>query len=577
MADTDERGAVSETGNGPARRPRRRRAWGLLLAVVLTALVTFGITALLVSIFTRKQEQRTPFVRLVEVDESTTDPKVWGVNWPREYDGYQRTVDVTHTRYGGSEAMPAQKLERDPWLRRMYSGYAFAIDYRDRRGHAYMLADQTQTERVAQRPQPGACLHCHASVVPTWRRLGAAALGQQVSTTDFQWPAVMKGFELMGAMRYADAHAELLNTPDGSPGGADPSGAPATPVTTAPTTRAALAHHVGDAHPVSCVDCHSPETMELRVTRPGFVRGIQALAASDAEVPHLPSVQRWRQGSRAKPYDPNVDATRQEMRSFACGQCHVEYYCGPKETLFFPWDNGLKVEQIEKTYDAHKFPDGTPFSDWKHGETGAPVYKAQHPEFEMWSQGVHARSGVACADCHMPYVREGAMKVSDHWVRSPLLMVNRSCQVCHNFPESDLAARVGAVQARTHGLIGRASAALVDMLDAMRAAKDAGATPQQLAPLHKLQRQAQWRLDFVSSENSMGFHADQESARILGESIDFARQAQALAIQIRASPAPPPATQPGEGVQGVTPADKAPPAPYKSLGGSDPPTPTPPG
>ena len=53
----------------------------------------------------------------------------------------------------------------------------------------------------------------------------------------------------------------------------------------------------------------------------------------------------------------------------------------------------------------------------------------------MWSQGIHARSGVSCADCHMPYVREGAIKISDHQVRSPLLNISRSCQTCHRFPE----------------------------------------------------------------------------------------------------------------------------------------------
>src|SRR3954452_7833148 len=220
--------------------------------------------------------------------------------------------------------------------------------------------------------------------------------------------------------------------------------------------------------------------MELRVTRPGFIRGIQALAAGAAAVPHLESIERWRQGDRRTPYDPNVDASRQEMRSFVCGQCHVEYYCGPKVTLFYPWNNGLKVEQIESYYDSYKFPDGHTFYDWEHGETGGQVLKAQHPEFETWSQGIHARSGVACADCHMPYKREGAIKVSDHWVRSPLLMVNRSCQVCHSFPEAELAARVTAIQDRTHALIGRASAAVVDMLDAIRGAQAAGATSEQV-------------------------------------------------------------------------------------------------
>jgi nitrite reductase (cytochrome c-552) len=41
-----------------------------------------------------------------------------------------------------------------------------------------------------------------------------------------------------------------------------------------------------------------------------------------------------------------------------------------------------------------------------------------------------------------------------------------------------------------------------------------------------MQRAAQWRCDFVNAENSMGFHAPQEAARILGESIDLARQGQ---------------------------------------------------
>jgi len=156
------------------------------------------------------------------------------------------------------------------------------------------------------------------------------------------------------------------------------------------------------------------------------------------------------------------------------------------------------------------------------------------------------------------------MKVSDHWVRSPLLMVNRSCQECHSFPEAELAARVTAIQDRTHALIGRASAAVVDMLDAIRAAQAAGATREQVVALHKLQRQA-----LVSSENSMGFHADQETARVLAESIDYARQAQATAAALRAPPAAP-ATGPSAPVEGVTPADRAPPAPYKGLAQPEP-------
>jgi len=41
-----------------------------------------------------------------------------------------------------------------------------------------------------------------------------------------------------------------------------------------------------------------------------------------------------------------------------------------------------------------------------------------------------------------------------------------------------------------------------------------------------LQRRAQFYMDFIEAENSMGFHAPQEAARILGEAIDYARQGQ---------------------------------------------------
>lgn len=538
-----------------------RKGKSLMLPAILclvAAVVTAGVAVLLVTIFEHKQEARQPFVRLVDVDEVSTDPVPWGTNWPYQFDTYRRSVDEQETEYGGSSAMPASKLEEHPWLKRLYSGYAFSIDYREARGHAYMLYDQEVTERVTKRTQGGACLHCHASVIPTYRRLGMLEMGEEPTpenlADDFNWPAVMRGFEKASTMTYAEAHAELLKTPDGTPGEdlhLFPGGQDAPKNNPPPSVPDDDVHMMGEAHPVSCIDCHSPDDMSLRVTRPGFVRGIADLAKSDDPVPHLPSIERWRKGPRDRPYDPNVDASRQEMRSFACAQCHVEYYCASKETLFFPWGKGLKVEKIESLYDEHKFPDGEPFYDWKHGETGAKVYKAQHPEFELWSQGVHARSGVSCADCHMPYERQGATKVSTHWVRSPMLNINNACQTCHNVPESELREKVATIQGRTKHMTDLAAAAMVDMLNAIHEAKEAGATEEQLAPLYELQKKAMWRLDFISSENSKGFHADQEAVRILGESIDFSRQAQAMANRLRA-PKAPVAQVDGEPVHGVT-------------------------
>jgi nitrite reductase (cytochrome c-552) len=440
----------------------------LLLITLVSALVVVGLVALITSIFQRQQEARHPFYRVVELTDTTEDAAVWGKNFPLQYDGYRRTTDQVRTRYGGSEALPRtpseadprsvvaqSRLEDDPRLRIMWDGYAFASDFREERGHAYMLIDQQFTMRQVVARQPGTCLHCHASVFLAYRRLGEGDL--------------IRGFERLNPMSYQEA-----------------------------------VQHV--TRPIQCIDCHDPETMQLRVTRPGFIEGIRALRASQGTMD----------------YDVNRDATRQEMRTFVCGQCHVEYYFrGPEKRLVYPWMRGIRADSILAYYQA----DG--HRDWVHARTGAPVLKAQHPEFELYNQGIHARAGVACADCHMPYQRVGAMKISDHHVRSPLLNINRACQTCHKSAEAELLARATTIQDRTQELRGLALDALLDLIRDLEAAvkRDSGAPAVRSA--RDYQRQAQFLVDFIEAENSMGFHAPQEAARILGRSIDLSRRGQA--------------------------------------------------
>ncbi len=470
--------------------------------VVVTALATVGVAALLQNIATRKAESQLVAFPIVKLDETTIDPAEWGKNFPRQYDGYIRTADNERTRFGGSEAMslrpedpkkPESKLEADPNLKVMFNGYAFALDYRERRGHAFMLHDQRETDRVKLKPQPGACLNCHASNVVAFREAGVKN-GAPGALTDPLLSAhgqaqLFKGFEVVNAMPYNDA-TKLVE------------------------------------HPVTCLDCHDPGTLRLRITKPAFIEGIRALAESNEPVPHLPSVEQWRKTDRSKAYDPNELASRQEMRSLSCAQCHVEYhFAGEGKRLTFPWSNGLKVEQIEAHYNA------VGWTDFVQKDSGSPVIKAQHPEFELWSQGIHARSGVSCADCHMPYKREGAIKVSEHQVRSPLLNVARSCQTCHNYTETEIKERVETIQARTYDLMMRAEEATVAAIFAIQRAKAAGVSEEALKVAHGLHRKAQFRTDFINAENSMGFHAPQEAARILGEAIDYARQAQLAATE----------------------------------------------
>jgi nitrite reductase (cytochrome c-552) len=539
--------------NGRGERRTVPLLW--LLVLVGAAVAAVLVTWVLVTMFERKQEERQPFVRVVEVSEVTTDPVPWGKNWPHQFDGYVRTAGDSFS--GGSSAMPQSKLEQQPWLRRLYAGYAFSIDYREARGHAYMLYDQRVTERVTERQQSGACAHCHASVTAAYRRVGLEAMGEpsdaEALAADFRWDAVMRGFEELSTAPYEVALREIAMTPDGTPDENEPLFPPPSP-----DEHLAVAEPEGhegpyEMHPVSCIDCHDPGSMAIRVTRPGFMNGIARLAEGDAPVPHLPSVERWREGDRERPYDPNLDATRAEMRSFVCGQCHVEYYCANKMVLTFPWGNGLRAEDLERFWDEQEFPGGDDFHDYVHGETGAEVYKVQHPEFELWSQGVHAQSGVGCADCHMPYERVGAMKVSSHDVRSPLENVNTACQTCHHVPEEELTAKVHRIQDKTVALTNRAGLAMADMVDAILEARAAGATPEDLAEVFELQRKSMWRLDYISSENSRGFHASQEAARILAESIDYSRRAEAMALRLRAPEAPSTASIPTEPVKGVTP------------------------
>ncbi len=255
----------------------------------------------------------------------------------------------------------------------------------------------------------------------------------------------------------------------------------------------------------TCADCHDPTTMALRLTRPALINALEAKGID------------WTQ------------ATRQEMRTYVCAQCHVEYYfLGENKVLTFPWSQGTRIEDIQAHYDSYGF------KDWTHAETGAPMLKAQHPEFELYSTGIHARSGVSCADCHMPYMRDGSVKVSDHWLRSPLFNLNNSCGVCHKQSEEELRERVSIIQETTAGLLHRSEDALLAAIDAIVAAKAAGATDEQLAEALQLHRSSSLRWDFISSENSTGFHSPQEAARVLAESIDMARQAQLKANQILA-------------------------------------------
>lgn len=421
----------------------RKAVYGI--AFLGLVLVGVGIGALLTSVTTRQVEAFQYPLKVVEIGENEIDPEVWGKNFPIHYDRFMMTkIDGNETPYGGS--LVYSKLERHPAMIRLWAGYAFSKDHNEERGHYYAQIDQANTQRVKIVNQPSACMNCHAGEAP----LLIAEMG----------------WEEFNRTPYNDL--------------------------------------VDKAHTGStCADCHNPDDMSLRLTRPGLINALEVRGID------------WTQ------------ASRQEMRTFVCAQCHVEYYfAGENKVLTFPWKNGLQIENIEQYYT------DIGFKDWSHAETGAPMLKMQHPEYELFSTGLHASSGVSCADCHMPYIREGGIKISDHWLRSPLENVNAACQTCHNLPEDQLKTRILTIQGRTAQLLGDTEVALIAAIDAIVEAKAAGATDEDLKEALELHRAASMRWDFISSENSTGFHSPQEAARVLAGAIDRARQAQLVAMNV---------------------------------------------
>ena len=248
-------------------------------------------------------------------------------------------------------------------------------------------------------------------------------------------------------------------------------------------------------HPIGCLDCHDPETMRLRVTRPALIEAFKRQGRDIQQVSH------------------------QEMRTLVCAQCHVEYYFkGEGKHLTFPWDHGMGVENMADYYDTRQF------ADWTHAVSKAPMVKMQHPDYEVYSAGIHAFRDVSCADCHMPYHTEGGVKFTDHHIQSPLLNISNSCAVCHRWGEEEIRARVTSIQDKVREARDRAERTIALAHFDIAACMQAGAEDAQLANVRDLVRQAQLRWDYVAANNGMGFHAPQECMRILTSAVDLAQE-----------------------------------------------------
>jgi nitrite reductase (cytochrome c-552) len=263
-------------------------------------------------------------------------------------------------------------------------------------------------------------------------------------------------------------------------------------------------------NPIGCADCHDATSMNLRISRPAL---IEAFERSGNDI---------------------STATQQEMRSLVCAQCHVEYYFDKKKIegvayLTFPWDKGRTVESMEAYYDE------IGFSDWTHALSKAPMLKAQHPDYEVYSTGIHAERGVSCADCHMPYMSEGGVKYTDHHISSPLNNIANSCQVCHREETETLVKNVYDRQDKIIENRDKLEELLVRAHVEAKKAWELGALEPQMAKPLNLIRQAQWRWDYSAAGHGNSFHAPVEISRIIASGIIRAQEARLELARVLAS------------------------------------------
>ncbi|MBW3067964.1 ammonia-forming cytochrome c nitrite reductase subunit c552 [Actinomyces sp. 432] len=459
--------AAKADAAGGVRKAGRAQKWVPALVLVVVAVAAGAVTWMLTTIFEHKQESASPFTEVVELSDTTYDPAIWGQNFPIQYEQYRKTIEDTD-----GDFIAVTPTAEDP--------------------REYHTISRIESETRAQR---------------MWR--GYAFAVDYTEPRGHEWALVDQRYTERTDERFnqpgtcLNCHASMPEVYDELGDGDREAGFHAM---NAMSYDEAYEH---TSSSIACIDCHDPQTMELTITRPAFIDGIRKAKAAEG----------------IADYDVNRDATNQEMRSYVCAQCHVEYYfAGDSKTLTFPWDKGLTV------YDAMDYYDEVGWTDFTHEESGAEVLKAQHPDFETWAQGIHAENGVTCADCHMAYSREGAAKVSNHQIMSPMVSdesINASCLTCHHSTAAQMRERVEVIQTRWQGSLNVSFTALDALITDITAAdEDGSASADELATARDYQRKAQFVIDYSFSENGRGFHAPAYSISILNQATDWARSGQ---------------------------------------------------
>lgn len=267
---------------------------------------------------------------------------------------------------------------------------------------------------------------------------------------------------------------------------------------------------------IGCADCHDSQTADLTISRPYLKKGLENSGVDLSKITH------------------------QDMRSLVCAQCHSEYYFKKTEwtdkqgnektaaVVTFPWDDGMSAEAMEEYYDERNF------KDWTHKISKTPMLKAQHPGYEMYKTGIHAKRNVACADCHMPYKREGGIKYSDHHIQSPMDNIADTCLNCHRESEANLEEIVNEKLERKEQLMELAMDNLAKAHLEAGKAWEVGATESEMEDILMNIRHAQWKWDYSIASHGSFYHAPEETLRLLAVATETAQNARLKLVKVLA-------------------------------------------
>jgi nitrite reductase (cytochrome c-552) len=375
--------------------------------------------------------------------------------FPLQYNSYMKNEKMEDTKYGGSVKRSKYDPDKEPLLPVLFNGYGFATEYNEDRGHTYALEDIKNVKRITDK-SVGSCYTCKSTAVPKMLE----EMGDDYWGANFNSEIWAKG-EAMG-------HS-----------------------------------------PIGCSDCHDPETMDLRITRPSFTKGLESQGI-DVSNP-----------------------TKNDMRSYVCGQCHVEYHFAANNSeVTFPWAEGFKPEEMYEYYNTIAKENGFE-KDWVSNISGAPMLKAQHPEFETHASGTHGKANVSCADCHMPFERvDGKRKITSHWWTSPLKTMDTSCGQCHGDRDLDkLKERVLDIQETNFSALHEAQNISTTAHYYVNKMITSGVSQEKITQAQEYVRKGQWFWDIVAAENSSGFHNPQGSMDSLRESTVQSNNAIRLATE----------------------------------------------